>query len=223
MMNGAKKGQKPKKPIKQKPVKALTGLEIALIGGAAGLAGSMLGGGGKKAAATPLNNPAAMIAPLSGFVGKEEDKEKAPGMKMGGLSGGKRYGAPPKKGPMSRGMKDGGMMYDDAMGMKKLTTYERKQKNIEDRKEEKKQMLEKKGYETGEAKFSREKDRQSPTTQNISKKIRENISDPTINFIDKITGTRPYREGSNKARKEILGYKKGGKIKKTKTKNRSKK
>ena len=106
---------------------------------------------------------------------------------------------------------------------KKLTTYERKQKNIEDRKEEKKQMLEKKGYETGKAKFSREKDRQSPTTQNIMKKYRENITDPTINFIDKITGTRPYREGSNKARKEILGYKKGGKIKKTKTKNRSKK
>jgi hypothetical protein len=180
MMNGAKKGQKPKKPIKQKPVKALTGLEIALIGGAAGLAGSALMGGGKKAAATPLNNPAALIAPLSGFVGKEEDKEKAPGMKkggavkmkiggmgllgagadllersqgardvaknlgigpklaadyyqdkeddrmsemnkpkmkMGGLSGGKRYGAPPKKGPMSRGMKDGGMTYNDKMGM----------------------------------------------------------------------------------------------------------
>ena len=77
-------------------------------------------------------------------------------------------------------------------------------------------MLEKKGYETGEAKFSREKDRQSPTTQNILKKTRENIYDPTINFIDKITGTRPYREGSNKARKEILGYKKGGKIKKGK-------
>ena len=38
----------------------------------------------------------------------------------------------------------------------------------------------------------------------------------SINFIDKITGTRPYREGSNKARKEILGYKKGGKIKKGK-------
>jgi hypothetical protein len=180
MMNGAKKGQKPKKPIKQKPVKALTGLEIALIGGAAGLAGSALMGGGKKAAATPLNNPAALIAPLSGFVGKEEDKEKAPGMKkggavkmkiggmgllgagadllersqgardvaknlgigpklaadyyqdkeddrmsemnkpkmkMGGLSGGKRYGAPPKKGPMSQGMKDGGMTYNDKMGI----------------------------------------------------------------------------------------------------------
>ena len=118
MMNGAKKGQKPKKPIKQKPVKALTGLEIALIGGAAGLAGSQLmGGGGKQAAATPLNNPAALIAPLSGFVGKEEEKEKAPGMKMGGLSGGKRYGAPPKKGPMPQGMKDGGMTYNDKMGI----------------------------------------------------------------------------------------------------------
>ena len=179
-MNGAKKGQKPKKPIKQKPVKAFTGLEIAAIGALAGMAGSALMGGGKKAAATPLNNPAAMIAPLSGFVGKEEDKEKAPGMKkggavkmkiggmgllgagadllersqgardvaknlgigpklaadyyqdkeddrmsemnkpkmkMGGLSGGKRYGAPPKKGPMSQGMKDGGMTYNDKMGI----------------------------------------------------------------------------------------------------------
>ena len=187
MMNGAKKGQKPKKPIKQKPVKAFTGLEIAAIGALAGMAGSALMGGGKKAAATPLNNPAAMIAPLSGFVGKEEDKEKAPGMKKGGeavkrtyrlakalqvgdrlteidinnaqkilknrdlkgiqdldddilkskmknmgdidlsasegsfakggLSGGKRYGAPPKKGPMSQGMKDGGMTYNDKMGI----------------------------------------------------------------------------------------------------------
>ena len=115
-MNGAKKGQKPKKPIKQKPVKAFTGMEVALIAGAAGLAGSMLAGE-KKAAATPLNNPAALIAPLSGFQGKEEEKEKAPGMKMGGLSGGKRYGAPPKKGPMSRGMKDGGMTYNDKMGI----------------------------------------------------------------------------------------------------------
>ena len=109
---------------------------------------------------------------------------------------------------------DGGLSTEE--NKKPLTTYERKQKNIEDRKEERKQMLEKKGYETGEAKFSREKDRQSPTTQNILKKTRENIYDPTINFIDKITGTRPYREGSNKARKEILGYKKGGKIKKGK-------
>ena len=180
MMNGAKKGQKPKKPIKQKPVKAMTGLEIAAIGALAGMAGSALMGGGKKAAATPLNNPAALIAPLSGFAGKEEDKEKTPGMKkggavkmkiggmgllgagadllersqgardvaknlgigpklaadyyqdkeddrmsemnkpkmkMGGLSGGKRYGAPPKKGPMSQGMKDGGMTYNDKMGM----------------------------------------------------------------------------------------------------------
>ena len=179
-MYGAKKGQKPKKPIRQKPVKAFTGLEIAAIGALAGMAGSALMGGGKKAAATPLNNPAAMIAPLSGFVGKEEDKEKAPGMKkggavkmkiggmgllgagadllersqgardvaknlgigpklaadyyqdkeddrmsemnkpkmkMGGLSGGKRYGAPPKKGPMSQGMKDGGMTYNDKMGI----------------------------------------------------------------------------------------------------------
>ena len=179
MMNGAKKGQKPKKPIKQKPVKAFTGMEVALIAGAAGLAGSMLAGE-KKAAATPLNNPAALIAPLSGFVGKKEEKEKAPGMKkggavkmkiggmgllgagadllersqgardvaknlgigpklaadyyqdkeddrmsemnkpkmkMGGLSGGKRYGAPPKKGPMSQGMKDGGMTYNDKMGI----------------------------------------------------------------------------------------------------------
>ena len=116
-MYGAKKGQKPKKPIKQKPVKAFTGLEIAAIGALAGMAGSALAGGKKSSAASPLNNPAAMIAPLSGFVGKEEDKEKAPGMKMGGLSGGKRYGAPPKKGPMSQGMKDGGMTYNDKMGM----------------------------------------------------------------------------------------------------------
>ena len=180
MMNGAKKGQKPKKPIKQKPVKAFTGLEIAAIGALAGMAGSALVGGKKSSSPTPLNNPAAMIAPLSGFVGKEEDKEKTPGMKkggavkmkiggmgllgagadllersqgardvaknlgigpklaadyyqdkeddrmsemnkpkmkMGGLSGGKRYGAPPKKGPMSQGMKDGGMTYNDKMGI----------------------------------------------------------------------------------------------------------
>ena len=194
MKYGAKKGQSPKKPIKQKPVKALTGLEIALIGGAAGLAGSALANSGKKSEAMPLNNPAAMIAPLSGFVGSnKEEEEKAPGMKKGGearpglwaninrrkrlgisrpksqstispkayanmkagfpdkkaeggeaklkpvkaamglaayasknpysligaaakglklksggMSGGKRYGAPPEKGPMSQGMMDGG-------------------------------------------------------------------------------------------------------------------
>lgn len=117
MIHGAKKNQKPKKPIKQKPVKAMTGLEIAAIGALAGMAGSALAGGKKSSTASPLNNPAAMIAPLSGFVGKEEDKEKAPGMKMGGLSGGKRYGAPPKKGPMSQGMKHGGMTYNDKMGI----------------------------------------------------------------------------------------------------------
>ena len=105
MKYGAKKGQKPKKPIKQKPVKALTGLEIALIGGAAGLAGAALAGGGKKAEAMPLNNPAAMVAPLSGFVGKKEEEQKTTGMKKGGLSGGKRYGAPPEKGPDSQGLK----------------------------------------------------------------------------------------------------------------------
>ena len=108
MKYGAKKGQSPKKQIKQKPVKAFTGLEIALIGGAAGLAGAALAGGGKKAEAMPLNNPAAMIAPLSGFVGSKEQEKKAEGMKKGGLSGGKRYGTPPQKGPMSEGMRDGG-------------------------------------------------------------------------------------------------------------------
>jgi hypothetical protein len=179
MMNGAKKGQKPKKPIKQKPIKAFTGMEIALIAGAAGLAGAALGGGGKGGSTNLPINPAATIAPLSGFVGKKEEEKKPgmkkggavkmkiggmgllgagadllersqgardvaknlgigpklaadyyqdkeddrmsemnkPKMKMGGLSGGKRYGAPPKKGPMSRGMKDGGMTYNDKMGM----------------------------------------------------------------------------------------------------------
>jgi len=155
MKYGAKKGQSPKKQIKQKPVKAFTGLEIALIGGAAGLAGAALAGGGKKAEAMPLNNPAAMIAPLSGFVGSKEQEKKAEGMRKGGearpglwaninrrkklgisrpkskttiskeaysnmkagfpdkkaeggMSGGKRYGTPPQKGPMSEGMRDGG-------------------------------------------------------------------------------------------------------------------
>jgi hypothetical protein len=117
MMSGAKKGQKPKKQIKQKPIKAMTGLEIAAIGALAGMAGSALLGGKKSTAPTPLNNPAAMIAPLSGFVGKKEEEEKKPGMKMGGLSGGKKYGVPPKKGPMSRGLKDGGMIHNDKMGI----------------------------------------------------------------------------------------------------------
>ena len=51
---------------------------------------------------------------------KEDDRiseMNKPKMKMGGLSGGKRYGAPPKKGPMSQGMKDGGMTYNDKMGI----------------------------------------------------------------------------------------------------------
>ena len=118
MMNGSKKGQKPKKPITKKPIKALTGLEIALIGGAAGLAGSALMGGGKGGSTNLPINPAATIAPLSGFVGKKEDEEKKTGMKEGGLSGGEKDGAPPMKGPMSEGMMGGGMMYNDAMGMK---------------------------------------------------------------------------------------------------------
>jgi hypothetical protein len=156
MKYGAKKGQSPKKPIKQKPIKAFTGLEIAAIGALAGMAGSALLGGEKKTQATPLNNPAAMIAPLSGFVGSKEEEKKAEGMRKGGsvnkpglwaninrrkklgisrpkskttiskeayanmkagfpdkkaeggMSGGKRYGAPPEKGPMSEGMRDGG-------------------------------------------------------------------------------------------------------------------
>ena len=156
MTHGAKKGQKPKKPIKQKPVKAMTGLEMVPYLLAAGAAGAALGSmGGKKAEAMPLNNPAAMIAPLSGFVGKKEETKTAgmkkgesvnrPGLRAninrrkklgisrpksqstispkayanmkagfpdkkaeGGMSGGKRYGAPPEKGPMSQGMMDGG-------------------------------------------------------------------------------------------------------------------
>ena len=84
MTHGAKKGQKPKKPIKQKPVKAMTGLEMVPYLLAAGAAGAALGSmGGKKAEAMPLNNPAAMIAPLSGFVGKKEET-KTTGMKKGG-------------------------------------------------------------------------------------------------------------------------------------------
>lgn len=117
MKNGAKKGQAPKKPIKQKPIKAFTGMEIALIAGAAGLAGAALGGGGKGGSTNLPINPAATIAPLSGFVGKKEEEEK-PGMKKGGLSGGIKDGAPPMKGPMAEGMMGGGMMYNDAMGMK---------------------------------------------------------------------------------------------------------
>jgi len=82
MKHGAKKGQAPKKPITKKPIKAFTGMEIALIAGAAGLAGAALGGGGKSSPNLPIN-PAATIAPLSGFVGKKEEEEK-PGMKKGG-------------------------------------------------------------------------------------------------------------------------------------------
>ena len=99
----------------------------------------------------------------------------------------------------------------------KLTSYERQQQRIEERKEKIKQKLEQKGYETGKAKYAREKDIESPKMQNILKKYRENIADPTSKFIGKITTIGDdYDRGSDKARKELLGYKKGGKIKKGK-------
>ena len=93
----------------------------------------------------------------------------------------------------------------------KLTTYERQQQLIKERQEKIKQKLEQKGYETGKAKYAREKDIESPKMQNILKKYRENIADPTSKFIGKITTIGDdYDRGSDKARKEILGYKKGG-------------
>ena len=100
---------------------------------------------------------------------------------------------------------------------KPLTTYERKEKFKKDREEKIKQMLEKKGYETGKAKYTREKDIESPKMQNFLKKYRENIADPTSKFLGKISSIGDdYDRGSDKARKESLGYKKGGKIKKGK-------
>jgi hypothetical protein len=100
---------------------------------------------------------------------------------------------------------------------KPLTTYERKEKFKKDREEKIKQMLEKKGYETGKAKYTREKDIESPKMQNFLKKYRENIADPTSKFLGKISSIGDdYDRGSDKARKELLGYKKGGKIKKGK-------
>ena len=99
----------------------------------------------------------------------------------------------------------------------KLTTYEKKQQLIKERQEKIKEKLEQKGYETGKAKYAREKDIESPKMQNILKKYRENIADPTSKFIGKITTIGDdYDRGSDKARKELLGYKKGGKIKKGK-------
>ena len=100
---------------------------------------------------------------------------------------------------------------------KPLTTYERKEKFKKDREEKIKQMLEKKGYETGKAKYTREKDIESPKMKNFLKKYRENIADPTSKFLGKISSIGDdYDRGSDKARKELLGYKKGGKIKKGK-------
>ena len=93
----------------------------------------------------------------------------------------------------------------------KLTTYEKKQQLIKERQEKIKEKLEQKGYETGKAKYAREKDIESPKMQNILKKYRENIADPTSKFIGKITPIgEDYGRGSDKARKVLLGYKKGG-------------
>jgi hypothetical protein len=94
---------------------------------------------------------------------------------------------------------------------KEPTTYEKKQQLIKERQEKIKEKLEQKGYETGKAKYAREKDIESPKMQNILKKYRENIADPTSKFIGKITPIgEDYGRGSDKARKELLGYKKGG-------------
>ena len=110
---------------------------------------------------------------------------------------------------------DGGLSIEE--NKKQPTTYEKKQQLIKERQEKIKQKLEQKGYETGKAKYAREKDIESPKIQNILKKYRENIADPTSKFIGKITTIGDdYDRGSDKARKELLGYKKGGKIKKGK-------
>ena len=110
---------------------------------------------------------------------------------------------------------DGGLFTEE--NKKEPTTYEKKQQLIKERQEKIKQKLEQKGYETGKAKYAREKDIESPKMQNILKKYRENIADPTSKFIGKITTIGDdYDRGSDKARKELLGYKKGGKIKKGK-------
>ena len=110
---------------------------------------------------------------------------------------------------------DGGLSIEE--NKKEPTTYEKKQQLIKERQEKIKQKLEQKGYETGKAKYAREKDIESPKMQNILKKYRENIADPTSKFIGKITTIGDdYDRGSDKARKELLGYKKGGKIKKGK-------
>ena len=110
---------------------------------------------------------------------------------------------------------DGGLSTEE--NKKEPTTYEKKQQLIKERQEKIKQKLEQKGYETGKAKYAREKDIESPKMQNILKKYRENIADPTSKFIGKITTIGDdYDRGSDKARKELLGYKKGGKIKKGK-------
>ena len=110
---------------------------------------------------------------------------------------------------------DGGLSIEE--NKKEPTTYEKKQQLIKERQEKIKEKLEQKGYETGKAKYAREKDIESPKMQNILKKYRENIADPTSKFIGKITTIGDdYDRGSDKARKELLGYKKGGKIKKGK-------
>ena len=110
---------------------------------------------------------------------------------------------------------DGGLSIEE--NKKEPKTYEKKQQLIKERQEKIKQKLEQKGYETGKAKYAREKDIESPKMQNILKKYRENIADPTSKFIGTITTIGDdYDRGSDKARKELLGYKKGGKIKKGK-------
>ena len=119
---------------------------------------------------------------------------------------------------------DGGLSVEEnknetiSEGNKKpLTTYERKEKFKKDREEKIKQVREKRGYDTGKAKYAREKDIESPKMQNILKKYRENIADPTGKFVGKIIGMGgDFEKGSDKARKELLGYKKGGSIKKNK-------
>ena len=108
---------------------------------------------------------------------------------------------------------DGGLSVEE--NKKEPTSYERQEQRKKDREEKIKQMREKKGYDTGKAKYAREKDIESPKMQNILKKYRENVADPVGKFVGKITGN-DFDRGSDKARKELLGYKKGGSIKKNK-------
>jgi len=76
--------------------------------------------------------------------------------------------------------------------------------------------LKKRAYETARQEYLKEKAREladpSPIASGIKKYGRKYITDPIFSLLSRGTGQTAYNDEELRARKEILGYKKGGAV-----------